>query len=271
MKLQTRVIPFEIKTADGEAGDGSEFAGYGAIFRNLDWKGDIFAPGAFAQDIAFTSAEGKVRDEHGITTGRILDASEQAQGLFLKARISATTAGLDQRILVKDRVINRLSVGYCTLERQWLESVEAVKSWWQSIAYTPDEDDLMMLGRCGCARLITRAKVYEVSTTWLPCNDKATITDVKSGQHDRPTFDAHSLSTLAVVEEFCERAERLKELRSADGRTLSKKSLGQLSQLRSRLDSLLTATEPPADGQVDADMAEYDRYLEMGERLRGAN
>jgi HK97 family phage prohead protease len=274
VRIEQRIIPFalETKSADGTEGDGSEFEGLGAVFNNLDWKGDILRPGCFARDIEFTRTEGKLRNEHGCTTGRILDAAERTVGLWLKNRISATTAGNDQRILVKDRVINRLSIGFKALDREWLETPEEVKSYWQSAGYAPTEDDLMLLGYCGCARLVTRAKVYEVSTTWLPVNEKAIITDIKGGggTHAKPTFDQHSQATLAAVEEFTGRAERLKALRAADGRTLNTKALATLAQLKGRLETLLAATEPPAETKADDDLVLFDRYIAMGERLRGA-
>lgn len=269
-RLDRRIARFEIK--GGEAGDGSTFEGWAAVFNNLDHKGDIIAPGAFSQDIAFTRAEGKIRDEHCNTTGRIAEADEQGQGLFIKGLISATAAGNDQRTLVKDGVIKRLSIGFCALGREWLNTPDEVKAYWQGVGYTPSEDDILNLGSFGCARLVKRAKVYEVSTTWLPVNDKAAITSVKSlGPRAGASFDEHASRVLATVEEFAERAGSAKKLRAEDGRQLSTKSLALIGRLAGRLSELAAATEPQAEAKADDDLALFDRYLQMGERLRGAD
>ncbi len=271
MKLDQRVIPFEVKSSSESETEGYSFTGLGSFYNNLDWLGDIVAPGAFDQDLAFTRREGKIRDEHGVTTGRIAEAKSVESGLYIEGLILPTSNGKDQYILVKGRAITKLSMGYTTLKRRYLESAEEVKSYWESVGHTPSEDELMMLGNLGYARLIERARVYEVSTTWLPVNENASILTVKSrGERaSRRTFADHSAEALAAVEEVIARAEGVRTLRSQEGRGLSVKSLAQLRQLHGRLSTLLTATEPAGSEGAD-DMALYDQFLAIGARLNGA-
>lgn len=269
-QITRRIIPFETKSADGTDTDGWTFEGLASPYLNIDWCGDVIEPGAFDADLEFTRTEGKVRNEHGNTTGRITDAKSQTAGLFIGGLILPTSDGRDQYILVKGKAITRLSIGYQTLRSRWLEGQEAVRAYWEEKGYNPSDDDLIMLGSCFCVRVIERARVYEVSTTWLPMNDKAEITSVKSA--DAPTqltFSDHSDRTLAAVAEFLGRAESVKSLRTADGRELGAKTRGTLVQLKSRLDALLVATEPPANTDDEAE-ALYNEWLAMESRLTAA-
>jgi HK97 family phage prohead protease len=268
MKLETKSFAFEVKAADA---DGGTFEGIGAVFNNVDAGFDVIATSAYDKDLPFFRAEGKVRDEHTVTTGRITDAKITPEGLALTGKISDTIAGRDQKTLLKDGVITRLSIGHYVLEKEYLETPEEVKAYWDTVGYTPNEQDLTRsAGPYGMGvRLIKRARPVEVSTTFNPMNDRAAITSVKAdGQPVGRTFDAHCLHTLAVLEEFHDRARRLLEKRAADGRRLSPHHRAAFERLSEKLAELLDANEPPDlkgavafasapvdDGEWDADAA----------------
>lgn len=274
MNIERRVRPFEIKSADGGNGGAiCTFEGLGAVYLNLDWKGDILDPGSLAADLPALLSDGKVRDEHDVTTGKIVDASDGPNGLYVKGAILDTAAGRDQAALVKGGAITRLSIGFIPLKREWLNSPEEVKAYWESKGYTPTEDDLVMLGSFGGARLVTRARVVEVSTTWLPVNDKARITEAKGGPRAGRSFADHSDQVLATVGEFVERAEKLGTLRAESGRSLSPESKSRLTQLRGRIDALLSPLEAkgPDAPQPPIDLNSlYADYLATCARLDGA-
>lgn len=236
-RLESKAFPLEVKSVSG---DGSEFEGLVAVFFNIDAWGDIFAPGCFKAQLDFFIQNGVTRDEHYVTTGKVLDAKEVAEGLWFKARISDTTDGKNQKILLKDGVYKFLSIGAKNV-RQWLDGPEEVKAWWDSVGYKPSEQDLVR--SAWGASLITASKPYEGSTTFVPANDKARIMSVK---HEGPpagrTFDAHSAEALAVLEEFTARAEQLAAKRKADGRSLSLKHAAEFKRLQDRLTGLLAAT-----------------------------
>ncbi|WP_422928551.1 HK97 family phage prohead protease [Singulisphaera sp. PoT] len=243
-KLETKSFAFEVKTASD---DGSEFSGLGAAFNNIDGGWDIIHPNAYDKHLDAFKSNGVIRDEHQVTTGKVTDASiDPKQGLVITGKISDTVAGKDQRTLLKDGVVKRLSVGHFVVRREWLDSPEEVKAFWDGVGYRPTEQDLVRSGNG--ARLITEARPVEVSTTFCPMNDKCEITGVKnaSGQPAGRTFDAHSYDTLAVLEEFLERADRLMTKRAADGRSLGKKHAAAFTRLRDRLASLLEAIADPA-------------------------
>lgn len=272
MNIERRVRPFEVKAMDGGDGGGiCTFEGLGAVYLNLDWKGDVLDPGSLAADLPFMVAEGKVRDEHYVTTGKILDGKSTPQGLFVKGVILDTSAGRDQAALVKGGAITRLSIGFIPLKREWLNSPDEVKSYWQSKGYTPTEDDLVMLGAFGGARLVTRAKVVEVSTTWLPVNDKARITEAKGGPRAGRSFADHSETVLATVGEYLERAEGLAKMRTDSGRSISPEAKSRLATLKGRLETLLSSLETKARADAPTPTADslYAEYLATSARLDG--
>jgi|GEM_PF-6763697 len=255
-KLETKSFAFEIKSTSE---DGSEFSGLGAAFNNIDGGFDIIHPNAYNKYLQFFKTNGVIRDEHEVTTGKVTDASiDPAQGLLITGKISDTAVGRDQRTLLKDGVIKRLSVGHFVISRTWLDSPEEIKAFWDSVSYTPTEQDLVRSGTNYGVRLITEAKPVEVSTTYSPMNERCEVTNVKNdtGQRAGRTFDVHSLDTLAVLEEYAERAERLMAKRQADGRTLGHKHAIAFKRLGDRLASLLEAIADPdhkGDAPSDAD------------------
>lgn len=276
MNLEFKTLAFEIKAKGGDSPDiAATFEGLGAVYNNLDWKGDIIAPGAFTQDLPGFKSEGKVRDEHGITTGRVMDASDSAEGLHVKGMILPTTNGTNQAILLKGGAVKDLSIGYRAIGKSWLNSPDEVKAYWQTKGYTPTDDDLIALGAYGGARLLTRVKPYEVSTTWMPANSKSQITSVKSGvTRASRTFSDHSDQALATVGEYLERAEDLAAKRSESGRSLSVETKSRLTQLQGRLAKLLAsletkAAETPAESQATDIHSLYAETLATFARLDG--
>lgn len=268
MRLDTRLMDFTVKSMADNADGVGTIEGIGAVFMNIDWKGDIIAPGAFVRDLAFFTAEGKIRDEHMVTTGKVDQASETPEGLNIKGTILPTVAGKDQWILAKGKAITKLSIGVMPIVKRWLESEEEVQAWWASKGYTPTEDDLLVLGRSGGARLIERGRPYEVSTTWFPANDKTRITSVKSGSQDGLTLSDQATLALAAVGDFLERVDKVREIRSREGRGVSMDTKARLKQVNTRLNDLMKALEtksetPPADVAAMA-RNEFARFLRVG-------
>lgn len=268
-RLETKALPFTLKSADDSA-DGAVFEGIVACFCSIDLASDMFLPGCFAARLDAFKSNGVIRDEHCVTVGKVLDAAEVPEGLWIKGQVLPTTAGRDVAILLKNRAIKRLSIGSQNWGR-WTDDVEEIKALWQQHGYAPTEDDLLRAGYG--VRLIERSAPYEASTTWLPMNENTSITSVKSADPQaRPTFDAHATQTLAAVEAFLERAEQLHALRQQDGRGLSQKSRARARQLIDRLTTLTTlpATEPPAEPDHNDDVqALYDEWQRLEARLNG--
>ena len=89
------------------------FTGHASAFGNVDLEGDIIEPGAFTS----TLADGhviKLLAQHDMARpiGKVIKATEDSKGLRVEGYISPTAEGRDYRQLVKDGVINEMSIGY---------------------------------------------------------------------------------------------------------------------------------------------------------------
>ncbi len=132
------------------------FSGYGAVFENIDSGGDIIEPGAFTKTLAEGWERVKILALHNdcwLPVGRPLELREDTNGLFLNARVSDTSMGKDIKILLKDGVLNELSIGY------------------DPIVFDYDSNGI---------RHLREVKLWEVSIVTWAMNPEATITGYKS-------------------------------------------------------------------------------------------
>lgn len=116
MKIEHKSIGFELKAFDEEQG---VFEGYAAVFNNVDDGNDRILPGAFQKAIKEWGPTGKNRvkvlalhNNEWLPIGKPIEMNEDANGLFVKAKISDTTMGKDVKTLIKDGVFTELSIGY---------------------------------------------------------------------------------------------------------------------------------------------------------------
>jgi HK97 family phage prohead protease len=146
--MEYKTLSFETKAVSG-----FEFSGY-ASTHDLDRGGDIVLPGAFAKSLERSGGEVVLQWQHQSDTPiGLLKAGEDQKGLAVDGRISETTQGKDAAVLLKDRVIRKMSIGYITRKA---------------------ED-----GENG-TRLLKEVDLLEVSLVTHPMNEAAVITQVKS-------------------------------------------------------------------------------------------
>ncbi len=181
MVLSYKNLPFEMKTAV-ERGDEGVFEGYGAVFHNVDLCGDIIAPGAFAKGLSQFLKTGILAWQHEWEEpiGRPLEVREDATGLYIKGRISDTDRGRDARTLLKDGVIQSLSIGYTPAAKQNLRSSKDVIAYWTKSGYRPSASDLARIG--SGARLLTDVRLHEISLVSFAANPEARVTQVKRAE-----------------------------------------------------------------------------------------
>lgn len=241
MKAEKRTRAFELKSS---AEDGSWFEGIANAKFMIDSYGDITDNGAFEKDLPYFLREGfisGINHDWDEPIGNPIEASEVPTGLYVKGSISDTTMGRDVKVLIKDKVVRKLSIGFWLLEREWLDGPTEVMEYWQSVGYTPTTEDITE--SVWGARLLKRVKVFEVSPTPLPANSGSDITgdNIKSGEKPRAgvSFDSHSETTLAVVEEYAARIQGLKTLRTGEGRDLSAERKRDVDRTIGRLEELL--------------------------------
>jgi HK97 family phage prohead protease len=145
---------FEVK-ATGE----NEFEGYASVFRNVDSYRDVIEPGAFTKTIQ-ENKRIKVLWQHDpyMPIGKPTVLQEDNHGLYVKAKISETEEGKRAMILMRDGVIDELSIGFNTIKDAW------------------DNEQQV--------RRIQEVKLWEFSPVTFAANDMATITGVKNHGHD---------------------------------------------------------------------------------------
>lgn len=148
--LEVKNFNFEVK-----ATENNTFEGYAAVFRNVDSYRDVIEPGAFTKTIQ-ESKRVKILWQHDPynVIGKPTHMEEDNHGLFVKGQISETSLGRDVVQLLKDGVIDELSIGFNTIKDEW-----------------DNEKNV---------RRIKEVKLWEFSPVTFAANDQALITDAKS-------------------------------------------------------------------------------------------
>ena len=103
-------FPFEVKVVM----EKMEFEGYASTFGNVDKVGDIVEKGAFKRtlDQRFPKGLVKVLWQHNEPIGRPVKMYEDGKGLYVEAKISKTRLGDEALELMRDGVIDQMSIGY---------------------------------------------------------------------------------------------------------------------------------------------------------------
>lgn len=247
MKLDYVTVPFELKNASG---DGSTFEGWAACFNNVDGYGDIIAPGAFNDGLKSFLNDGFIggmNHDWDQPIGRPTSAEEQEKGLYVAGEISDTSHGKDCKILLKDGVIKKLSIGFRTTGREYLEDADKVNAYWMKAGYTPSAEDIASAQHG--ARLLTKIRLYEFSPVTVPANNRADITQVKSDLGSL-NFAEQTNRVLGYLEDLIGRAEAVKALRAVKEQDISPLSRIGLKRLADRLDSLIKSVPQDLTGDV---------------------
>lgn len=265
--MERKTLPFEVKQ---KSDDGSRFEGYGSGFGVLDHGWDIVDPGYFDQACLDDFLKrGLICWQHkgDCPIGKPKEAKTDAEGLFLDAKISDVHHGRECMTLIKDEVIQFLSMGYASSKTAWLDGKSAVEDYWRSINYNPTADELEAAAY-GARVLMKCKRLFEVSPVSWPMNDACDITGSKAdAPHAGRTFEAHSAAVLATCEEFLARVKGLAELRAEEGRGLAPERYALLKRLRDGFDGLLQQAEPKAEAP-DIDRLHAD-FLAISARLEG--
>lgn len=140
--------------------DQGIFTGHASVFGVVDLDNDVVEPGAFVDTIANGTASGGVlifgqHDDRKEPLGKTLELREDETGLYVRGQISATAAGLDYRQLVKDGVLDQMSIGYVAQE------------------YSIGDDGV---------RHLHKVDLLEISIVNYPANTQAKIESYKGGQ-----------------------------------------------------------------------------------------
>ena len=168
--MELKSVHFKADDVDNET---RVFKGYASTY-DKDLGGESILPGAFAKTLSERADRVKVLWQHNEPIGRPMKMYEDGKGLYVEAKISKTRLGDEALELMRDGVIDQMSIGY---------SVPQGKSDY-------DEDG---------NRMIKELKLYEFSAVTFPMNEKAFITGVKSVREAlqrTPNIDKHSVDEL---------------------------------------------------------------------------
>lgn len=173
MHLKHRQVGFK---ADKVADDGT-FSGYGSVFGNTDFGGDIVAPGAFADTIKRIKASGdplpalwQHRSDSPIGAYDVL--AEDDHGLKLDGFLLIDDLPLAKQAhaLMKRRIVKGLSIGYYVEKSNFNEKTGVLT--------------------------LQKLDLREISIVTFPMNDLAQIEEVKQ------MVKGGKLPTLREFEEF---------------------------------------------------------------------
>jgi HK97 family phage prohead protease len=146
---------FELKDVEVEE---RTFTGYAAAYGNVDSDGDIIQMGAFAESLANDFPRNKIKilwqHKSSEPIGLPVEMREDDKGLFVKGKISKTERGNEAMELLRDGVIDSMSVGFMIPKD----------------GYGYDEDG---------KRMINKGRLMEFSLVTFPANEQAVVQSVK--------------------------------------------------------------------------------------------
>lgn len=161
--------------------------GYAATW-DLDQANDIINKGAFTKTISegFPAGRVKMLWQHDQPLGMPSEMFEDDRGLYVKGKISRTQLGDEALELMRDRVVDRMSIGF---------SIPQNKSGF-------NEEGI---------RIISEVKLFEFSPVTFPANEAAHILAVKS-LHEQLIIAKSKGINPADVKEFSRMLCELKTL-----------------------------------------------------------
>ena len=154
--MEYKQVAFKMDEVDEDA---NVFKGYASTY-DLDKGGDIIVRGAFDKTLQDNANQVKILWQHKqdspIGKPSVMRADDN--GLYIEGKVSDTTLGRDAKILMKDGVINSMSIGFITKESDY------------------NQDGI---------RLIKELELVEFSLVTYPMNEKAIITQIKNALDPR--------------------------------------------------------------------------------------
>jgi HK97 family phage prohead protease len=205
--MQFKNVAFAVKEVTGRT-----VTGYAATW-DEDQGGDVILPGAFTKTLQERGNRVKVLWQHYHPIGKPTLMREDDKGLYAEYTISETPQGNEALTLIKDGVIDTMSIGY-----------EAVKS---------DRPDM------NGPRFLREVKLFEFSPVTFAMNDAAVITGVKSIREALRTGGI----TAADREPLLETLEEIKALLTKEAKPvptshgLQPQQVEQLRQLEAAIKS----------------------------------
>lgn len=181
IELDYKQSKFEIK-ASGE----NTIEGYAAFFGNVDSYGDIIEQGAFTKTLKENRNRIKVLWQHDTNEpiGKPIAMEEDSKGLYIKAQISMTDAGRKAMTLMRDGVIDEMSIGYDVIKDDYKKG----------------------------NRMLKEVRLWEFSPVTFAANEKAKITSAKNFSDLLYNITSDSVSASDIKSAIAKLDELLKRM-----------------------------------------------------------
>ncbi len=151
--MERKALPTEFKVSN----DGRTVEGYASTFGNVDQVGDIVVAGAYKRTLNNNMGRIKVLRDHEHPIGMPVKAFEDSKGLYTESRISDTQLGNETLTLLRDGVLDRMSIGY------------------EPVAKEMGQHEGKQV------RYLKEIKLYEWSIVTFPANEQAAVTGIPMG------------------------------------------------------------------------------------------
>lgn len=118
----------QFKALNTDQAEQGIFEGHASVWDIVDSEGDVVERGAFAKTITEGAAKDGVpililHNDQLLPVGKTLALREDDEGLYVKGYISPTSMGNDVRILIRDGVLDELSIGYVVVRHKMEGSI----------------------------------------------------------------------------------------------------------------------------------------------------
>lgn len=170
-------------------------SGYGAVFNNTDQAQDIILAGAFTKTLADHKAAGTLpsmffnHDSYALPIGVWTAMEEDEIGLKIEGQFLDTSIGIDAWKAAKAGAVTGLSIGYIVIESTIENNI----------------------------RVISEAKLVEVSLVTFPCNTLARVTDIKSEKDNKKIIERKNADALEALKLAQAAIDKVKALFSSEG------------------------------------------------------
>lgn len=226
-KIEMKSHEFEFKASDDET---NVIEGYAATFGGSpDSYGDIIKQGAFKKTLQESGTRVKFLWAHNWNEviGRVVEAKEDSKGLFIKVKVSDTQRGRETMTLIKDGTIDRMSIGYRTIQY--------------------DYDNTTGI------RTLKEVRLFEVSAVPIPANENAIITGAKNEDLYGDTSPGNAIDAITELVADVKAGKTI----SAKTKTAIVTAIEDLKSAQGSLETLLDAVdnieeEPGDDEKADA-------------------
>jgi len=147
--MRYKSTKFELKALNDNT-----FEGYASYFNNVDSYDEIIVQGAFKKTLQENKNRIKVLWQHNTSEpiGKPIFMEEDSQGLYVKAQVSMTETGKKAMMLMKDGVVDEMSIGYDVIKDEYK----------------------------GNKRMLKEVRLWEFSPVTFGANDMAKITGAKN-------------------------------------------------------------------------------------------